>query len=289
MPNRRMFARLPYYSMVLSAILAGQLLIGQTLNAAGKRSVKRILLIGQSPDGHPWSTHEYMAGQRIIASCLQPVKGLQTIIVNADEPWKDGPEQLDGADVAVLFVSQGAKWLHQSPARLAAFQRLAKRGGGLVVVHWGMGCQQAKYIEKFVNLFGGCHGGPDRKYKIVNTTPSVVPNKHPVTKGVKPIAVKEEFYYTLKFVKSTTPVTPLIRANIYGKQHTVAWGWQRPDGGRSFGFSGCHYHENWKHHYYRRLVVQAVLWTAKTSLPKTGLPLKFSQNLLLKPRPKSKK
>ena len=191
--------------------------------------------------------------------------------------------------MAVPCVARRAKGLNENPARVAAVQRHADGGGGRVVVHWGMGCQQAKYIEKFVNLFGGCHGGPDRKYKIVNTTPSVVPNNHPVTKGVKPIPVKEEFYYTLKFVKSSTPVTPLIRADIDGKKHTVAGGWQRPDGGRSFGFSGCHYHENWKHNFYRRLVVQAVLWTAKTPSPKSGLTLKFSQNLLLKPRPKPKK
>ncbi|GAB4154339.1 MAG: hypothetical protein Tsb009_30970 [Planctomycetaceae bacterium] len=248
--------------------------------------MKRVLLIGQSPDGHPWSTHEYMAGMRILAQCLQPVEGLQTFIVNADNPWKEGPELLDGADVAVLFVSQGAHWLQQKPARLAAFQRLAKRGGGLVVIHWGMGCRKAKDIARFLELFGGCHGGPDRKYKIVTAKPVVVSNDHPVTANVKPTPVKEEFYYTLKFVKSKTAITPLLRVKIDGSNHTVAWAWQRPDGGRSFGFSGFHYHKNWEKEYYRRLVTQAVIWAAGKSVPKNGLPLKFSPSLLSMPRPK---
>ena len=255
---------------------------------AGKRTVKRILLIGQSPDNHPWSTHEYMAGMRILAQCLQPVKNLQTIIVNADEPWKDGPELLDGADAAVLFVSEGAKWLHQDARRLAAFQKLAKRGGGLVVIHWGMGCRDAKYIDGFVRLFGGCHGGPDRRYKIVNVTTTIATAGHPVVRGVKPIKVREEFYYTLKFAKPQSNITPLIRVPIDGKEHTVSWAWERPDGGRSFGFSGGHYHENWKHEAYRRLVTQAVLWTMKTPVPKSGLPLRISAKTLSQPRPKPK-
>jgi hypothetical protein len=31
-------------------------------------------------------------------------------------------------------------------------------------------------------------------------------------------------------------VTPLIRVPLDGEKETVAWAWERPDGGRSFGF-----------------------------------------------------
>ena len=33
-----------------------------------------------------------------------------------------------------------------------------------------MGTQEAEPIEAFVDLFGACHGGPDRKYKVLETT-----------------------------------------------------------------------------------------------------------------------
>jgi hypothetical protein len=252
----------------------------------GQRKVKRLLLLGQGPDGHPWSSHEYMAGMRILASCLQPVKHLQTIIVNADEPWKEGPELLDGADGAVVFLSQGAKWLQQNPSRLAAFKRLAGRGGGLVVIHWGMGCREAEYIDEFVNLFGGCHGGPDRRYKIVSVDTKIVQAKHPVTRGISAFEVKEEFYYTLKFPKSANTIVPLIQVPIEGKTYTVSWAWERGDGGRSFGFSGGHYHANWRLEEYRRLMTQGILWSLKISVPKEGLPLKYSERDLNSPRPK---
>lgn len=253
------------------------------------KKTKRVLLIGQGPDGHPWNSHEYLAGLRILASCLQDVPQVQTILVKADEPWKQGPELLDGADVAVVFVSQGAKWLQQDPKRLAAFQQFAKRGGGLVVIHWGMGCREAKYIEKFTDLFGGCHGGPDRKYKVLTVGYELANTGHPILRGVKPLKVHEEFYYTLKFTKRGGTMTPLIRVPIDGETHTVGWAWNRPDGGRSFGFSGGHFHENWKHDSYRRMLTQAVLWTADTTPPKDGLALKYKPSDLTSPRPKPAK
>lgn len=256
--------------------------------AAKSTRPKRILLIGQGPDSHPWNSHEYMAGMRILASCLQSVKGVQPIVVNADEPWKRGPELLDGADGAVVFVSQGGAWLQRDKRRLAALQRLAKRGGGLVAYHWGMGGRKTEQIPKFVELFGSMHGGPDRKYKIVTVTTEVLNPKHPIVRGVKPVKVKEEFYYALKTRKSGGKLTPLIRVPIEGKNYNVAYAWERPGGGRSFCFSGGHYHVNWKHEAYRRLMTQSVLWTVKVPVPKSGLKLEYSQKDLRKPRPKPK-
>lgn len=253
-------------------------------------SAKRVLLLGQQPDGHPWSTHEYMAGVNIMAACLQEVPGLQTIVVKADEPWTAGPELLDGADAAVVFLSEGGKWLGSDARRLAAFQRLAKRGGGLVCLHWGMGCREAKYIGEYVALFGGCHGGPDRKYKVVKTKLQLANPEHPVLRGIRPIELREEFYYRLKFPQEKKDHTPLIRVPIEGKTHTVAWAWQRPDGGRSCGFSGGHFHENWHHPEYRRLMAQAILWSLKMPIPKDGLSVDIPEKTLkLAPRPDAKK
>jgi len=288
MPNRsRCIARVAAMCAAVCLIVFAPLRAAEKSNTEKPQAErpKRILLIGQGPDGHPWNTHEYMAGLRILASCLQPVKGVQVLIVKADEPWKRGPELLDSADGAVLFVSQGARWLQRDKRRLRAFQRLAKRGGGLVALHWGMGAKDAQYIDKFTALFGGIHGGPDRKYKVVTTSIQPVNTTHPVVRGVKPVKLKEEFYYRLKFTKTGGELTPLIKVPIDGKTQTVAFAWQRPDGGRSFCFSGGHFHANWKHETYRRLMTQAVLWSVDVPLPET-LELTYAQKDLLRPRPK---
>lgn len=251
--------------------------------AQAPKMPKRLLLLGQGSDGHPPTTHEYHAGLYVIAQCLQNVDGLQTVPVRADEPWKEGPELLESADGVVLFLSEGAKWLSHDPQRLAAFQKFAKRGGGVAVLHWGMGTKDAKNIDAFVALAGGCHGGPDRKYKVVDVRTEVADVEHPILRGVEPVDVHEEFYYALKLARPAGTLTPLLRAPINGAPQTVSWAWERPDGGRSFGFSGLHFHKNWEHAAYRRLVAQGVLWTLDLPVPAQGLAVDISPRDLQRP------
>jgi type 1 glutamine amidotransferase len=238
----------------------------------------KLLLIGQGPDGgHPATTHEYLAGVKVLEKCLAPVKGIEMTVVRADDPWKEGPELIGRSDGVVLFVAEGARWSAADPKRREALEKLAACKGGLAVLHWGMGTKDAKYIDGFVKLFGGCHGGPDRKYKEMEFEVAPADAKHPALAGVGKFRVKDEFYYELKFAKPEGSVKPLLRASIDGKEQTVAWAWERPDGGRSFGFSGLHFHDNWKLPEYRRLVAQGVLWTLKKPVPKDGLPVEVTE------------
>src|SRR5436190_22334728 len=103
--------------------------LGDTLKA------RRLLLIGQGPDGHPPSTHDYMAGVRVLEKLLAPIQGLQITVVKADEPWPEGPALIDQADGVVMFVTQGARWIQNDPKRHAALKRLAQRKGGIVALH----------------------------------------------------------------------------------------------------------------------------------------------------------
>jgi len=171
----------------------------------------------------------------------------------------------------VLFLAEGARWIQQDAARVAAFERLAARGGALVGLHWGIGCRDAQYVEKFVTLFGGCHGGPDRKYAVVTATTEIADAAHPIMTRVEPVSLEDEFYYRLKFAQPNGSVTPLLRVRIEAETHPVAWAWERPDKGRSFGFSGLHFHRNWQHESYRRMVAQGIVWTLKLQVPLEGL------------------
>lgn len=234
---------------------------------------KKLLLLSQGPDGHPPETHEYDAGLKILQKLLAKTPKLDVTIVKADEPWRDGPELLAKADGAVLFLSEGAKWLSNDPKRLAAFRDLAKRGGGLTCLHWAMGTRDAKNIAAFVDLFGACHGGPDRKHKVLATDVHF-PSDLPIANGLKDFKVRDEFYYSLKIAKHGSRkqyLTPILLADIDGNREMVAWGYERPGGGRSFGFSGLHFHENWQLPEYRRLVAQGVLWTMNLPIPETGV------------------
>ena len=144
-----------------------------------------------------------------------------------------------------------------------------------------MGTREAAPVEAFVALFGACHGGPDRKYKVLETTVAVADPKHPIATGIKDFTIRDEFYYQLKLPKGRHDVKPVLLADIDGAKEMVAWSWERPDGGRSFGFSGLHFHANWKREEYRRLVTQGVLWTAKQPIPEGGLAVELPESAYL--------
>ena len=67
---------------------------------------------------------------------------------------------------------------------------------------------------------------------------------------------------------------------VWGLNKTVGWAWERSDGGRSVGYSGLHFHVNWRHEQYRRLVAQAVLWTLKLPVPNDGLKVNLDPKVL---------
>jgi len=179
-----------------------------------------------------------------------------------------------------------------------AFTAFAARGGGLVALHWSVGAKDAKYIEGQMKLLGGSRGGPQRKYTVADFDLRLPTPDHPVVRGIKPFAIHDELYYRLDFLPgaierklvgkidggtkvaggnaaddsgATSKIKRIFAATIDGKDETVAWAWERPDGGRSFGYVGMHFHENWKLVEYRRLAAQAALWTLKMDVPKEGL------------------
>jgi type 1 glutamine amidotransferase len=250
---------------------------------------KRLLIVGQGPDGHPPTTHEFMPGAKVLAELLKSQEGLQTTVVNADEPWTDGPKLIDGADGIVMLVTQGAQWMQMEPQRHAALKRLAARGGAIVALHWSVGAKDEKYIRGQLDLLGATRGGPQRKYLVLSTELKRVVPEHPILGGVGDIKVYDEIYYALDRVPG---IQPLFTSRIEGKDEMAAWCWERADGGRSFGFVGLHFHSNWQLPEYRRFVVQGVLWSLKLPIPAGAVKVdidsrKLELNGVLPPLPGS--
>jgi len=259
-------------------IAASLLLVLSAAALARAEGPKKVLLLGQKRD-HPPQTHEYMAGLHVLKQSLRGVDGLKLEIHQADEPWPEGPELLKDADGVVLFLGEGSQWEQVDPRRLKALQELAARGGAIVGLHWAIGGKDAKYIPRHLELLGGCHGGDDRKYTLVETDLKVVDRQHPITFGIDDFRLDDEYYYQLKFAKKGK-IQPLLQATIEGKPETVAWAFERPDGGRSFGFGGMHYHRNWGIPACRRLIAQGILWTLKMPVPKEGLKVEVTEDAL---------
>lgn len=244
---------------------------------------KRVLLLWQGPDGHKPTTHEFEAGIRLIGNLLQRHTECQVILSKADQKWENGPELLDQADTTVLFITQGSRWIQQTPSRLKLFQDYAARGGGLVALHWAIGAKADEYIPAFLPLLGATHGGSDRKYAFLKTEFRPTSDRHPIQNGLRPLTIEDEFYYNLKQVQSTASVIPVMESKIDGEWYMTSWAWERPDRGRSFGFSGLHYHGNWGDEVYRRLVLQGIIWTLKEEIPPEGMDVSIKKEWLSLP------
>jgi len=248
--------------------------------AASAAETKQLLLLSQGPDGHPPTTHEYEAGMRILSQCLSEVEGLSIETIKVEEPWEEGPDKIRQADGVVLYLEAGAKWMASDPRRLEAFRQLAARKGGIVALHWATGCREEEYIAPFVDLVGACHGGPHRRYQVLQPRVSPATPDHPTLQGVNQVNLWDEFYYRLQTAEPPRTLVPLLNARIDGVPQMVAWGMERPDGGRSGRFTGVHLHGNWSQEPYRRFVSQLVLWTMDLPIPEGGLPVALSKEQL---------
>ena len=248
----------------------------QCLHAAEPAS-KHLLIVAQKSDGHPRTTHEFMPGAKVLAELLKPYKNIQTTIASADEPWPDGPGAIDNADGIVMLVTQGAQWMQTDPKRHAALKRLADRGGAIAALHWSVGAKDAQYIQGQLDLLGATRGGPQRKYLVLPTELKRVTPSHPILSGIGDIPAYDEIYYSLD---RRPDIQPLFTAKIEGKDEMAAWSWERPGGGRSFGFVGLHFHSNWQLPAYRRFVVQGVLWSLQLPIPARGATVEIDPKFL---------
>ena len=234
---------------------------------------KKVLLLGQKRD-HPPASHEYVPGLRILAKSLEGYRGINLQIVSADEPWSDGPKLLKEADGVVLYLGQGGRWVENDPAREKAMSDLAARGGAIVALHWAIGSVDGRYVPGHRERIGAVHGGPDRKYIFTKKPYPVEVMPHAITTGLDDFQLRDEFYYRLKQSEKGN-LAPLLIVPIEGNAEMVAWAYERPDGGRSFGFSGMHFHQNWQILECRRMIAQALLWTLKLPIPEGGLPVEI--------------
>jgi hypothetical protein len=92
-------------------------------------------------------------------------------------------------------------------------------------------------------------------------------------KGVTPVLTAVPPESTRQGPDGEHSGNPAVRARKGLAEH-VAWVYERPGGGRGFGFTGAHTHWNWAHDDLRRLVLNALVWIAGLEVPPEGVPSK---------------
>ena len=236
--------------------------------------------------------HEYVAGCAVLADLLKQNDVAPVLALD----WPKKPETLAGAKAVVFFFDGAEKHQVLKDDRIAKVQKLMDDKVGLVQLH-----QTADYPKDFGDKARGWAGGAwekgkgDRAHWVTefDTFPD-----HPVCRGVKPFKIDDGWLFKNTFVPEMKGVTPLLRTwnpkatvKPAAGQDVVAWTYDRPEGGRSFTFTGAHLHASFAEEGYRRMLVNGILWAADVDVPKGGAKVDLDASDLpkyLKPAPPKK-
>jgi type 1 glutamine amidotransferase len=265
----------------VAALGAAVLWIVLGSGTARRDAAVRILLVWTRPD-HAWGTHVYEHECRVLAKCLNQTPGVEAI-VSPDPEWPQDEKLLEGLG-AIVYYSRYAGDIVLGEAYGEKFRSLMRSGAGYVAIHWATKAEDQKLVPEYVEVLGGAFHTFEGWGLKTTTLPLVqVDPEHAACRGWKPYDLHEEFYLGLRF---SDKVRPIVKVNVDGTDQTVAWSIERPGGGRSFGTTLGHFHENFTIEAFRRAIVNGILWSAKVEVPADGAPVALSEDdLKLPPEP----
>ena len=286
-------------NMELGGVLALQLHAGPPMGIQFKDiQLKRTKMVGKKkivlvagPRSHGYNSHEHKAGDILLAKWLnENVPGI--FAATYDNGWPKDPTAFDNADSISIFCDGGGG--HVAMRHLDEVDAMAKKGVGIACLHYGVEIPKGRPGNSMLDWTGG----------YFETNWSVNPHwkaefkkfpKHPITRGVRPFEIDDEWYYHMRFRENMQGVTPFlsavppestrkrpdgahsgnptVRARTGMAEH-VGWAYQRPDGGRGLGFTGGHWHHSWAHNDFRKIVLNALVWVTGVEVPPNGVPSK---------------
>ncbi len=252
----------------------------QILFLAGKKS-------------HGYGAHEHHAGCHLLARCLNESEADVIAQVVSEGAWPEPWVGYDKPDSIVMYCD-GFK-SHMAKDHQDKIQALTDAGVGVACLHFAVEVEPTELGAEFLDWIGGYFEIGWSVNPHWDATFSEFPD-HPITRGVKPFTIRDEWYYHMRFQPEMEGVTPILSAlpplesltkrardknrgsnpTVLAKveagepQH-VAWAYERPNGGHGFGFTGGHFHENWRQDEFRKLVLNALAWTAKADIPEDGI------------------
>jgi hypothetical protein len=275
--------------------LAAVLAFGTAFVHAADR--KLVMIAG--PVSHPPLMHEFRAGSMLLQKRLEGIAGLKTVLVTNGWPTKmvdgkrvDDNSVFDGADAVFIYSDGGANHPAVQKDRLAVLGGLTKKGVGIGMAHYAVEVLADKGGPEWKDWIGGhyensfsCNPIWDADYKSLPV--------HAITRGVKPFKTNDEWYFNIRFREGKKGVADILVATpsdavrdgpyvfpkgpyphiqaAKGRPETMMWAVERADGGRGFGFTGGHFHLNWRNDDQRRLILNALVWLAKLEVPAAGI------------------
>jgi len=274
----------------LAAVIAAVLCVLPGGNPAGVRAAeaaKKKIVFVPGRQSHGWTGHAYSADCKLLASILnENVPGVEAVVLEGG--WPRDLRALNGA--AAIVIACDGNSLLGAESNWQALDAIAGKGVGIAYLHYALdpGKEYGKYLLNWI-------GGYYEQFWSVN--PSWLADfktlpEHPITRGVRPFQIRDEWYYHMRFVEGMKGVTPILTAvppdstrkgkdgphsgnpevrRRLGMPEHVAWAYERPGGGRGFGCSGGHTHWVYARDDFRKLILNAVCWIAGVEVPPAGV------------------
>tara|TARA_B100000212_G_scaffold340589_2_gene321609 strand:+ start:24977 stop:26044 length:1068 start_codon:yes stop_codon:yes gene_type:complete len=244
----------------------------------------KIVFISGVPS-HPSGQHEFKAGTILLARALEDQSELPVEVAIAHHGWPKDESIFDDAKAVIIYSDGNAR--HPVNEHEAKMDEMVSNGVGLMCMHYGVEVPKGEQGEYFKKWIGGHY---EAAYSAnPHWTAEVELNAdHPISRGVPGFSANDEWYYNMRWATPKTANNILTgiptRENInryvhwnqfaeklLGTQQTMMWAVERPDGGRGIGFTGGHWHRNWAIDDFRKVVLNAITWTAGLEVPENGV------------------
>jgi len=281
-----------------------------TMPALAAEGKKKLVILAGSPSHGPLE-HEFNAGSKLLQKCLAGVAGLETTWHTGG--WPKDEKDFDGADGIFLYCDGGINHPFVRGNHLEVIGNLMKKGVGLLCAHYAVEVLKDVAGKQFQDWIGGYYEDLYSVNPMWTPEYKEFPN-HPITRGVKPFAVRDEWYFNMRFRPDMQGVTSILAAkpsdqvrkgpyvhpkgpyqhiiDASGRTESMMWAAERADGGRGVGFTGGHFHVNWKDDNFRKVVLNALMWICKGEVPMEGVTSEVTDEDLkqnLDPKPRRKK
>src|SRR5262245_19335352 len=262
------------------ALLAGPLvaavhgeekdILNYAAQKAAPKEVKKIVLVADKRPHGARGNHEFVAGAIYLARMINATYPNAYAVVHTHDRW---PKDLSHADAVIVLLNHGGSAVN--PAVEAAMER----GAGFMAIHYAVEVNKGKQGDAFLKWMGGYFETFWSVNPVWTAEITQIP-EHETTRGVKPFTINDDCYYHMRFVEGMKGVTPVLSAvpkletlkggqkpsergsnpDVYaavsaGKPQHLAWAYERPDGGRGFGFTGYHRYSNLRNDSFRTLLL----------------------------------
>jgi type 1 glutamine amidotransferase len=267
----------------------------------GLGAEKHLALIAGKPS-HPPGMHEFRAGCVLLQRCLAEVPGLQTTVYT--NGWPPDDALLAGADAVVIYADGGGGHPAIQGDRLKLLQSMIEKGVGFGVMHYACEVPKDNGGQQFLDWVGGYYEDKYSCNPIWSPEYKAFP-QHPVTRGLQPFSIKDEWYFNMRWSDGLAGVTPLLVAKpsdqvrdgpyvwpagpyphiqaAKGRDETMMWVSEHGKR-RAFGFTEGHFHDNWGDGNFRKVILNAILWVSGIEVPGDGVkssvgPAQLKENL----------